>query len=123
MVGLRSAGMAPQISSETVGMQPPIIHGDIKAVRRSASRGSSLTVSFTMQDNILVDKDGVPLICDFGVSRMMEDRTLWMTTTEHAGGTIRWQAPELIREEQRTGTESSDVYAFGMTSLVSMQLC
>jgi serine/threonine protein kinase len=50
---------------------------------------------------------------------MLEDSTLWITTATRAPGTLRFKAPELLSEEQQTVTISSDMYAFGMTCLVS----
>ena len=69
-----------------------------------------------MKENVFVDKDGVLRIGDFGLSRMVSDESLWLTSATQAGGTVRWMAPELFM----TGAVkewTSDVYAFGMTVL------
>jgi serine/threonine protein kinase len=50
----------------------------------------------------------------------MEDNSLWDTSATKAPGTVRWKAPELLSEEQPTVTVQSDMYAFGMTCLVSL---
>ncbi|KAM6497357.1 Protein kinase-like domain containing protein, partial [Amanita muscaria] len=77
--------------------QPEIVHGDIKAA------------SFIKETQV------VTCLCDFGLSRLLTDNTLWRTTATHAGGTLRWMAPELIDQEVPTPTKGSDIYAFAMT--------
>jgi len=83
------------------GHNPSIIHGDLKA------------------DNVLIDHNGNARLCDFGLSRMLEDTTLWETSSSKASGTLRWIAPELLlpSEDQtpKTVSTESDIYAFGMT--------
>ncbi|KAG8898436.1 hypothetical protein FRB99_007441 [Tulasnella sp. 403] len=71
-----------------------IIHGDIKA------------------SNILVSSGTDPeaLICDFGLSRSNNERTL---PGLKGTGTVRWQAPELWDNQPKTYL--SDSYSFGMT--------
>ena len=71
-----------------------------------------------IQDNVLIDSDGNPKLCDFGLSRALEDTSLWQTTTKQAPGTLRWQSPELLSSETARVTIQSDIYAFGMTCLV-----
>lgn len=68
---------------------------------------------------MLIDKNGKARLCDFGLSRMIEETTLWHTTATTAPGTIRWKAPELLSGEQRTVTKKADIYAYGMTCFVS----
>ena len=70
------------------------------------------------KDNVLIDERENPLICDFGVSRMLEDTTLWETSATHAPGTLRWMAPEPISGEVTTSSIQADVYAFAMTCYV-----
>ena len=72
------------------------------------------------QDNVLVDQNGQPLICDFGISRIFYSSiTITATTTGAIRGSMRWMAPELI---ETTGnelpTKASDIWAFGMLVLV-----
>ncbi|KAE8992354.1 hypothetical protein PR001_g20963 [Phytophthora rubi] len=62
-------------------------------------------------NQILVSKDGVAMLTDFGLSFL---------TTEQSGdeetvGAIRWKAPEVIRKDKPvTPNAQSDVYSFGM---------
>ncbi|KZV96565.1 kinase-like protein [Exidia glandulosa HHB12029] len=58
---------------------PPIVHGDLKG------------------DNILLSADGIPKICDFGLSKIIEVTT---ETSTRVRGTCRWMAPELLLEEK-----------------------
>jgi serine/threonine protein kinase len=67
---------------------------------------------------VLVDTHGTALLTDFGLSRMMEDSTLWNTTASVAKGTIRWMAPELLDGTVQTVTKEADIWAFGMTAYV-----
>ncbi|KAJ6580532.1 kinase-like domain-containing protein [Mycena vulgaris] len=79
-----------------------IIHGDLKV------------------QNVLVNKRGIPCICDFGVSKIINRRGFTMSNF----GTAPYMAPELcfvidggIREESPSTTKSSDVYSFGLLVL------
>ncbi|KAG8688616.1 hypothetical protein FRC11_005138 [Ceratobasidium sp. 423] len=80
-----------------------MIHGDLKAC------------------NILVSSAGVLKITDFDYSIFPECALAFSATTRIGGGTRRWMAPELLMNEkppQRNKT--TDIYALGMTFLVSM---
>ncbi|KAL5480660.1 hypothetical protein ACEPAI_9600 [Sanghuangporus weigelae] len=69
-------------------------------------------------DNVLIDDSGEPLLCDFGMSRMLEKPDTYpinnTTTTDGVRGTIRYMSKELFKENASL-TESSDIWAFGMT--------
>ncbi|KAG8971871.1 hypothetical protein FRC05_010538 [Tulasnella sp. 425] len=69
-----------------------VIHGDIKGT------------------NILISEDAHVLLCDFGLTKMIDSRT---STCAKGAGSVRWMSPELWDNEPRTF--ESDVYAFGMT--------
>ncbi|KAG8903410.1 hypothetical protein FRB99_003340 [Tulasnella sp. 403] len=69
-----------------------IIHGDIK--------GSNILVSATIH----------ALLCDFGMSRSIGDKTQSQLS---GGGSYRWMAPEILRGNQKSF--ASDVFSFGMT--------
>ncbi|KAF3320100.1 cysteine-rich receptor-like protein kinase 10 [Carex littledalei] len=63
--------------------------------------------------NILLDKDMVPKISDFGISRLFEeDRSFFTTST--IGGTRGYMSPELQSGMLST---KADVYSFGMVVL------
>ena len=59
-----------------------------------------------------------PLLTDFGLSHQAI-AGFSMSATATAAGSLRWKAPELIREPVQHPNEQSDVWAFGMTILVS----
>jgi len=71
-----------------------------------------------LQGNILISDDGTPCIIDFGLSRILGN-TPGPTTTTHASGTLRWMAPELFEEDQKV-TKQCDIWAYGMTLIVSL---
>ncbi|KAJ7432091.1 kinase-like domain-containing protein [Mycena latifolia] len=78
-----------------------IVHGDLKV------------------PNILVDKRGVPHICDFGISKIINHHGF----TTLSVGTFSYMAPELFlvfnSEVYQTPstTQSSDVYSFGLVAV------
>jgi len=72
------------------------------------------------QQNVLVDKDGVGQLCDFGLTRFMEDglESGLTTTTAHTG-TTRYLAYELVEydDDKPIPTMATDVYALGCLGL------
>jgi serine/threonine protein kinase len=71
---------------------------------------------------VLIDENGTARLCDFGLSRINADASLWQTSATRAPGTFRWKSPELLSADQSKVTTHSDMYAFGMTCLVSFVL-
>lgn len=70
---------------------PVIVHRDLKS------------------PNLLVDKNWVVKVCDFGLSRMKHSTFLSSRST---AGTAEWMAPEVLRNEP--SDEKCDVYSFGV---------
>ena len=105
-----------------------VVHGDLKGVGTFTSVKAHLTRMNT-QNNILIDDDGHAVLTDFGLSKVIEELTgPTGNTTSMLGGTIRWQAPELIFDEHEEDEEgdsrksgpfpslSSDVWSFACTA-------
>ncbi|KAJ7257312.1 kinase-like domain-containing protein, partial [Mycena rebaudengoi] len=71
------------------------VHGDLKA------------------KNVLVTRSGRAVIADFGQSSVVMNTVIaaLSSTVEQSGGTLRWQAPELLNHGSRNSVES-DVHAF-----------
>ncbi|XP_020531650.1 serine/threonine-protein kinase EDR1 isoform X2 [Amborella trichopoda] len=70
---------------------PTIVHRDLKSL------------------NLLVDKNWVVKVCDFGFSRLKHHTFLSANST---AGTPEWMAPEVLRNEP--SNEKCDVYSFGV---------
>lgn len=70
---------------------PVIVHRDLKS------------------PNLLVDKNWVVKVCDFGLSRLKHSTFL---SSKSTAGTPEWMAPEVLRNEP--SNEKSDVYSFGV---------
>ncbi|KAF8211573.1 kinase-like domain-containing protein [Mycena galopus ATCC 62051] len=72
-----------------------VVHGDLKTL------------------NILVTPSGRACIADFGLSSIFDELSLRMTfsTRSARAGTVRYQAPELLKNDRRNHF-GSDVYAF-----------
>ncbi|XP_026380797.1 probable serine/threonine-protein kinase SIS8 isoform X1 [Papaver somniferum] len=76
---------------------PVIVHRDLKS------------------PNLLVDKNWVVKVCDFGLSRIKHNTFLSSRST---AGTAEWMAPEVLRNEP--SDEKCDVYSFGV---ILWELC
>ncbi|KAG6809011.1 hypothetical protein H0H92_001984 [Tricholoma furcatifolium] len=80
--------------------QNNVVHGDLKGA------------------NILVDASGRASLGDFGVSSVTDPQILQWTSQsnlESKGGTVRWQAPELLAVDSdivHSNTKASDVFAW-----------
>ncbi|CAE6491894.1 unnamed protein product [Rhizoctonia solani] len=78
--------------------QNGVVHGDIKGA------------------NILVSRDHVPKLTDFGSSAVSKCTLAFTATTNTPQMTLRWTAPEIFLGETNH-TFEGDVYALGMTIL------
>ncbi|XP_078174471.1 putative serine/threonine-protein kinase SIS8 isoform X2 [Carex rostrata] len=76
---------------------PMVVHRDLKS------------------PNLLVDKNWVVKVCDFGLSRMKHNTFLSSRST---AGTAEWMAPEVLRNEP--SDEKCDVFSFGV---ILWELC
>jgi len=84
-------------------LKPPIVHGDLKG------------------NNVLVTEDFHAVLSDFGLSRVIGDLVgPSANTTGAIGGSVRWQAPELVLEDENVPNIrpnfSSDIWAFACTA-------
>jgi hypothetical protein len=77
--------------------------------------------------NILVRPDGHPVVLDFGIARLTEERpgdSALRTLTGQLVGTPQYMSPEQLQADVGTRTPASDVYALGVIAyqLLSGQL-
>ncbi|KAF7305750.1 TKL/TKL-ccin protein kinase [Mycena chlorophos] len=72
-----------------------MVHGDLKV------------------QNVLVNAAGCAVICDFGLSKVLDARGF----TTNAVGTVAILAPELFTHDSPHTTKATDVYAFGLLAL------
>lgn len=74
--------------------------------------------------NILVSSDFRPLVCHFGLSKLVEEATetsAQLTLTSEPNYS-RYLAPELIRGDVSGPKMNTDVYSFGMAMLECLTL-
>lgn len=67
---------------------------------------------------MLINDDGAAVLCDFGLSQVVEDlgkRPAGLTVSNPSVGPLRWQAPELS-DDDAPMTRESDVWSFGCTA-------
>ena len=95
-------------------LDPPVIHGDIRAVRPISQRCYRTTHSSFSQENVLIDMDGNPQLSDFGLSRIKHETTRTYTSISTAAY-LRHMAPELSEDPEFRTTPQSDVFSFAMT--------
>lgn len=90
-----SLGIARGIAYLHEEVQPYVVHRDIKS------------------GNILLDRDFVPKVADFGLSKLFRDNTSHIST--HVAGTLGYLAPEYALSGHLT--RKSDVYGYGVLLL------
>ncbi|KAG8862457.1 hypothetical protein FRB96_001528 [Tulasnella sp. 330] len=73
-----------------------IVHGDLKA------------------KNVLLNVDLSPLLCDFGLTKVLDGEYSATSSAMKGAGTTRWMGPELLLHDG-VKTRMSDIYAFGMS--------
>ncbi|KAG8882908.1 hypothetical protein FRB99_004625 [Tulasnella sp. 403] len=58
------------------------------------------------------------MLCDFGLSKVLDDVPSGLTTSNIAAGTLRWTAPEVLNGKKPT--TPADIYSFGWLALEVM---
>ncbi|PCH42836.1 hypothetical protein WOLCODRAFT_164050 [Wolfiporia cocos MD-104 SS10] len=76
-----------------------IVHGDLKGA------------------NVFITDDGHCILADFGQSQNANDGNQVNHSEIDQGGTLQWQAPELLRSKDSQITKETDIYAFAMCCL------
>ncbi|KAG8986570.1 hypothetical protein FRB93_005232 [Tulasnella sp. JGI-2019a] len=72
-----------------------VIHGDMKAA------------------NVLLDTEIRPVLCDFGMTKVLDGVYNATSTAMQGAGSFRWMSPEMLMNAPKS--RESDIYAFGMT--------
>lgn len=67
---------------------------------------------------MLITDDGRGALCDFGLSKVVEDlgRPTGLTLSNPDVGPIRWQPPEFLEDIDEPATLTSDVWSYGCTA-------
>jgi len=83
-------------------------------------------MTFSHQNNVLIDQSSNARLADFGLVRVLSDSTT--LSSPGGGGAIRWMSPELLYPESfglndARRTISSDCYALGMTAYEVLSGC
>lgn len=77
-----------------------------------------------MQDNVLVDENGTPMLSDLGLTRVIDSRASAAGTSFKGDGCIQWQAPEILQPtsvaDGHNLTTRTDVYAL---ACVMLEVC
>lgn len=68
---------------------------------------------YFIQANVLINDLGEALIADFGLSLVMDPKTLRFSPHKHAyAGSVRWTAPEKLKPCEYSLSLKCDVYSF-----------
>ena len=94
-----------------------ITHGDFRGVSDRSAGSPQTSILNGFQDNVIASRKGQAIVTDFGLSKVLTSNLL--SSTKNMGNPA-WCAPELL-EEEAVHTLESDVWACGMTILVSIQ--
>ncbi len=74
-----------------------IVHGDLKGVRSGGYFVDDMLLNQN-KDNILITDYHRAVIADFGIAFVMGSTTFaTSSSSSRRGGTVRWQAPEVLR--------------------------
>ncbi|KAG8877721.1 hypothetical protein FRB98_006564 [Tulasnella sp. 332] len=71
-----------------------VVHGDVKA------------------SNVLLHHELVPVLCDFGMTKILDGFSTTSTAMKSAGS-VQWMSPELLEDLPKS--RESDIYAVGIT--------
>ncbi|KAJ3893142.1 kinase-like domain-containing protein [Lentinula edodes] len=100
------------------GLDPPIIHGDIRGVSNSQFQRDILFVKLTIcaKANILIMDDFNCCLADFGLALVTESPSLHEKSL-NLRGSVRWMSPEILDPKlfHLIQPKSRDIYAFGCT--------
>jgi serine/threonine-protein kinase len=96
---------APMPLASAVGLIEPV------AAAVAYAHGQGVVHRDLKPTNILFDREGRPLITDFGIAKLMEESGL--TRTRESLGTPEYMAPEQAREASLVD-KPADVYALGV---------
>ena len=100
------------------GLEPQIVHGDIRGVRKPASFGHLMAHPTDQQANVLVTEDFRCVLADFGLSHVRESQAPVRSSMFFVGA-MRWLPPEMmdfsLYQDARSHRSAADIYSFGCT--------
>ena len=97
-----------------------VVHGELKNVCGAYYRSPKLTYHHLPQSNILIDANGSPRLCDFGLWPITRIINSGKSSTSNQPHAVRYCAPELLdakgvaRVHERKPTKKSDMYSLSM---------
>ncbi|KAG8838573.1 hypothetical protein FRB91_007549, partial [Serendipita sp. 411] len=105
-------------SSLTLQVRVQLWKGVIDGVAYLNSRERPIIQGDLKPGNILIDDEGKPRLCDFGLSRILAAQDLGCTTTtsDHTG-TPRYLSYELVRGDISYPDKGSDIFSVGCVGL------
>ncbi len=98
--------------------ETPLYIGTSKRYIFILSLASDIMSLTNLQLNVLISSTGEALLSDFVLAFIMgKSNRLLLSNEEHSVGTLRYMAPELVREGRNTAGKETDIWALAMTLL------
>jgi len=88
--------------------------GQMLSLALSAAHAGGVLHRDIKDSNIIVRKDGVPILVDFGIAKLKAEKSLQLTRSNEVLGSLSFMAPEYLSGEVPDYRERCDVYSLGV---------